>query len=124
MKKQRGFLTLCLMLTFFLGNVTGQIHEPYKQFPALPDRPFVPPAAGQLQAWQGFQSSHPSWQIRWDKETGAPASVATQIALIRTRDGSWVQPDTINDDTSIIFKEILANPRMIFIPPVYASNVT
>ncbi|MCB7129202.1 MAG: hypothetical protein J3T61_06675, partial [Candidatus Brocadiales bacterium] len=75
MKKQRGFLTLCLMLTFFLGNVTGQIQESYKQFPTLPDRPFVPPAAGQLKAWQEFQSSHPDWQVRWDKETGAPASL-------------------------------------------------
>lgn len=75
MKRASTVLGLSVMIVLFLNNAAGQSNGQQRQFPTLPERPSVPPTASQLQAWGAFQSSHPGWKVRWDKETGAPASL-------------------------------------------------
>jgi len=74
MNKLNTILLAGMLLLIFSSQSYGQ-QLIQKEFPQRPPRQIFTPPDTLVQAWHAFDSRMPTWQIRWDKETGTPGSM-------------------------------------------------
>ena len=74
MKRLSTLTLLGVLVCTFNNHSLGQDSFRNK-FPQRPLRQEADPSDIQLQSWNEFDLQHQSWLIRWDKRTGAPATM-------------------------------------------------